>query len=304
MFLTEGSGKIRIGLTDPNQITFSRAQAQDMTMTPSFLTNTLTTGTAVVLQANNDITISSPITASGSAGALTLCAGRSALIHENITTSNAPLTIVANDLLANGVVDSYRDAGNAALSVANGVMINTGTGNLTLSLLDGAGKTNAGSGNVTIGDGAILECSGSGMMTVLAQENDITLGDSALLQTAHGDLFLSAGVEISASGLATIGIIGTGELFLVSDALFPSPPTFGSGGVDLPQATLTTGGGRLLIYTAERSLNSMPATINGVAYVPGTEFVTSTTEKWETYYPDSSGVPFTIFYKNGAPVVP
>lgn len=52
-------------------------------------------------------------------------------------------------------------------------------------------------------------------------------------------------------------------------------------------------------YTSQRMLNTVPANINGVAYVPGPEFVNSAIEKWGTYYPNSSGIPFTIFYKEG-----
>ncbi len=303
-FVTEGSGVMRVGLQSPNQIDFSRAQAQDMTITPSFLTDTLNTGTAVTLQANNNITISSPITSSPGAGALTLSAGKSALIDANINTANAPLTITANDLLSSGVVDAYRDPGDATLSVANGVTIDTGTGSLTLSLLNGAGKTNAGSGDLTIGDNATLQCSGSGAMTLTAQENNITLGNNALLQTVDGTITLSAGVSITGSNPFTLQTTGTGELILITDALFPTAPLFGNGAASFPLATLTTAGGRLLIYTSQRSLNTVPATINGTPYVPGPEFVDSVTEKWGTYYPNSSGIPFTIFYKQTSAVPP
>jgi hypothetical protein len=96
----------------------------------------------------------------------------------------------------------------------------------------------------------------------------------------------------------TIEVTGSGGITLISDNLYLTAPSFGSGGVSLDGAELLTNGGKLLIYTSERSLNNLPARINDVAYVPGPEFVDSITEKWGVYYPSSSGVPFTIFYKN------
>ncbi len=298
-FFGEGTGKVRAGIFHPNQMTFLRAEAQTMTITPAFLTTTLNTGTAVVLQSNNDLTVSSAISCSPGAGALTLRAGRSALIDADITTGNAPLTVVANDLLSSGVVDAFRDVGNATLGIGNNVTINTGTSSLTLSLLDGAGKTNTGSGNLTIGNNATLQCSGSGIMNVTAQENSIILGNNALLQTVNGNLLLSAGRDITDASPVTMKTTGTGELTLIVDALFPTAPGFGNRKIDLSQAVLSTGGGKLLIYTSQRSLNTAPAVINGVPYVPGPELVDSITEKWGVYYPNSSGIPFTIFYKTG-----
>src|SRR5262249_12002057 len=107
---------------------------------------------AVVLQASNDITVNSPITVSagGQGGALTLQAGRSILINANITTDNGVLTLIANDQLANGVVDSQRDPGNAVIAMAAGTALNTGSGALTVELRDAAGLTNRDSGAIPL----------------------------------------------------------------------------------------------------------------------------------------------------------
>jgi len=64
-FLTEATGRLSIGLAEPNQFTYARAQAQTVTLTPDFLTATLNTGTGVVLQASNDITVDDPIAVPG-----------------------------------------------------------------------------------------------------------------------------------------------------------------------------------------------------------------------------------------------
>ena len=151
-FVTEGTGRVTIGLTDPNQFRYARGQAQTVTLTPAFLTATLNTGTDVVLQASNDITVDDPIrvSAGGKGGALTLQAGRSILVNSNISTDNGALTLIANDTLANGVVDSQRDPGNAAVIMAPGTALDTGTGPLAIELRDGAGRTYTSSRGINL----------------------------------------------------------------------------------------------------------------------------------------------------------
>jgi hypothetical protein len=103
-FVAAAIGRVTVGLPDPNLFSYASGQAQSVTVTPQFLTNTLNSGTAVVLQASNDITVNDPITVSagGNGGALTLQAGRSLVLNANITTDNGALTLIANDELANG----------------------------------------------------------------------------------------------------------------------------------------------------------------------------------------------------------
>jgi hypothetical protein len=308
-FANEGTtGRIRVGMVSPDQLTFARAQAQTVTVTPSFITQTLNAGTALSLQANNDLTINSALTVnnpSGSGGNLTLSAGRSALINANITTDDGSLTIIGNEILSAGVVDSARDAGNATISIASGVTINTGAGNLILNLKDGAGKTNSGSGDLTLGANSTLQASGAGTVSLTAAVNNITLGTNSIVQSMNGNLQLNAGVAITAAGAATVRTTGSGTLILVVDTLFPTSPGIGTGNISAPSATFSTGGGFLRLFTAKQSLNSLPSTINGASYTPGTEFVNSSTEEWGIYYPNGDdGVPFKVFYKNTATPTP
>jgi hypothetical protein len=151
-FLAEGTGRLTAGFADPEQVSYALGQGQTITVTPEFLTRTLNAGTAIVLQASNDLTVNDPITvtANGQGGSLTLQAGRSILLNASISTDNGALTLIANDTAANGVVDADRDPGNAVIATADGVILNTGTGALTVELRDGAGLTNADSGTITL----------------------------------------------------------------------------------------------------------------------------------------------------------
>jgi hypothetical protein len=210
---TGGVGFVLVGLGVGAQTYFTRAEGQSMTIQPSFITDNLASF-FVDLQTNNDFTLSSSLTFTQS-GTLTIQAGRSVAINANVTLLQTPLTVVANDLLASGVVDADRDAGNAALNVASGVTINTGTGNLSLSLLNGAGKTNSGSGNVDIGSSAVLQCSGTAQMTLLADVNDVVLNTGVLVQTDTGNLTITAGGSLVIGDSVTVQPTGVGaELIL------------------------------------------------------------------------------------------
>jgi len=136
-----------------NPLTFNNNSGSKSTLTAASITTLLNAGTAVTLQANNDITLSTTLTANntgGDGGALTLQAGRSILLNDSITTDNGSLALTANETRANGVVDAYRDAGAAIITMADGKTINAGTGAVSISLADGAGKTHADSGAITL----------------------------------------------------------------------------------------------------------------------------------------------------------
>jgi len=106
-------------------------------------------GTDITLQANNDITwlAGSAINASGGNGNLTLQAGRSVALNSNVTMGGT-LGVVANAGTGAGVVNAYRNAGAATITVANGTTINAG--NVNLKIDTGAGQTNSDSGAITV----------------------------------------------------------------------------------------------------------------------------------------------------------
>ncbi len=141
-----------IAITDPNDLTYAFGEGQTITVPPAFITNALDAGTNVTLQANDDITITSPIVEvpTGSAGSLTLEAGRSIVLDASIDTAGGNLSLVANDSVADGVVNSQRDPGDADITMAPGATLTTGTGTLSVDLENSTDKTNNSSGAVTL----------------------------------------------------------------------------------------------------------------------------------------------------------
>jgi hypothetical protein len=164
-------------------------------------------GTPVTLQASNDITISSAITGTNSAGHLTLQAGRSILINANITTGGANLTLKANETLASGVVDVQRDTGAASINMASGTTINAGTGSITMSLGAGTGLTNNTSGDVTLrtltAASVSVINSGNTSGSSITANNNITASNSVRLEADYGSVTV-AGNAMAAGGSAVM----------------------------------------------------------------------------------------------------
>jgi len=106
----------------------------DSTIDPSAITYITNQGSAVELQANNDITVNTAITTTptiAAGGSITLKAGRSILLNANITTGNGDITLTANDPSANL---TYRESGAAEITMAAGTSINAGTGTVSITM--------------------------------------------------------------------------------------------------------------------------------------------------------------------------
>ena len=149
VFTGATAGQVLIGT--PGNIGFDTGSGQTMRFNPSGISATLAGGTAVTLQASNDITVNSNITVAGTTGgALTLQAGRSIALNANISSANGNINLIANDTAASGVVSAQRSAGAGSITMANGTTLDAGTGNVNITLRDGAGITNTGVGNITL----------------------------------------------------------------------------------------------------------------------------------------------------------
>jgi hypothetical protein len=207
---TNAGAAYAISLDTPvslTQLTFGNNPSQSVTIAPSAITAITNTGTDVVMQANNDITVKDAITTNsltGRGGGLTLEAGRSLLIDADITTDNGNLTLIANQTAANGVSNSDRDPGNAVISVAPGVTLNSGRGDTVITLNTGTGLSNNSSGDITLGD----VIAGS----LLVENNGLNGGN---IDTSAGTLNTSSssgdggGITLTADGNITTGSIDT-----------------------------------------------------------------------------------------------
>jgi hypothetical protein len=258
-FSTDGGGRVTVGLTDPSLLTYARAEGLTLTITPDFLTSTLNTGTAVVLQASNDITVNDPIvvSADGHGGALTLQAGRSILLNASITTDNGALTLIANDRLASGVVDADRGPGPAVIAMACGTTLDAGSGALTVELRDGAGLTNPDSGAIT------LQAVVAGSISV--QNNGPSAGSDVVLgpvTTAGPQSYSSAnGTTLVTADLAAGGstIAFSGAVFLSAGVALGAggdAVTFADGTV-VPDTGLVSAGGGLALSSGVTFLASL-----------------------------------------------
>jgi len=221
------------GAASPSAQTYAAFIGQSVTVRPGDIALLLGQGTAVTLQASNDITLSAALVAdpvSASSGTLTLQAGRSILLNANVTTGNGNLNLYANDLLANGVVDADRAAGSATVTMGAATSINAGTGAVSIDLRDGTGKTNTASGDISLGS---------------ITAGSITAVNNGL---SAGNVVLNAGATLSASG--------TGNAITLAAA---SGGNFvnnsGAGALSAPA-------GRWLVYSKDPSLD----TRGGLAY--------------------------------------
>jgi filamentous hemagglutinin family protein len=218
--------------------TFSATPGSDVTITPASIVAITNTGTALVLQANNDITLnpSSDIvtSAGGAGGAVTLQAGRSVVLNSSITTDNGAMTIVANERTANGVIDANRDPGVATITMAAGKTINAGTGNISLTLNDGAGLTNSTSGNIVL---ASLTTSG-----IVSVQNIGPTAGSGIVASDPSQIVTAGSAAFDVNGAGGGGGIGTGAA-PINVAVGSIAARAGTGGdfFDSPALGLTIG---------------------------------------------------------------
>ena len=177
---------------------FSESAALSVTLTPVDILALLSLGTDVTLQANNDLTLTDGLTvnnALGAGGNITLQAGRHVNLNASIVSDDGNISITAGDTNADG---GNRDAGIAALSMADGVSLNAGSGNITLIM----GDNNGGAINVetltTTGDVLVRNEGNSGSADILRVSADslITAGSLAMLTTEAGAAIGSSGSPI------------------------------------------------------------------------------------------------------------
>ena len=164
--------------------TFDANAAGNVTLTPDSLTAILNTGTAVDLQANNDITLAAGsnivTSAGGTGGTLALQAGRSILLNSNITTDNGNFSASAGDI---GAAPLHTDSGTPTLTLGGGTTLNVGSGTATLTATNGNINLN---GNITAAAAGSAVVAASGYLNVSGAVNvgTFTLGGGTWNQVA------------------------------------------------------------------------------------------------------------------------
>ncbi len=137
------AGQVRIGT--PGNIFFANGLGQTMTFHPSNLADTLASGTNVILQASNDITLETGtniLVSGNNGGSLTLQAGRNITLNSSIFTDNGNFTAIAGDPNA---LPFDRDSGIPLFTLGSGATINAGTGKVILAAIGGNFINNTGS---------------------------------------------------------------------------------------------------------------------------------------------------------------
>lgn len=205
----------------------------EATVNPAAITAITNTGTAVRLQATNDITVNSPILTNnvrgGIGGALTLQAGRSVNLNANIATDNGNLEIKGNTPLPPNL-DFVRDPGNGGINVNNGVTLNAGAGNIILDAGDGGNLSIMGAVvqglNVTLTAGGriiqdalgsvranmLTTTSGAAGTTLPGANEVVNLGatQSGGEVTFHNTQTLNLNAPLMAGGNVVLSAQGTG----------------------------------------------------------------------------------------------
>ncbi len=198
---------------------FGDTPGADVTITPTALVDILAGGTAVELQANNDITVSSAIlvSAGGAGGDLTFRAGRSILINAGITTDGGNFTAVANEFLSGGVVDAFRDPGDAVITFGPGGFIDAGSGFASLRIVAGDDKSFFDSGAMTIGSitasSIVLQNQG------VTGNRAVTLDTGALLTASSGGdaVLIESDIFTNSAGAGVFNLTGGGRFLIYSN---------------------------------------------------------------------------------------
>jgi hypothetical protein len=292
------------------------------------VTPTTTGANSVSIRDGGDLTIGSGADVGGAAtfvsgGSITqsgpLTVGGTTTLQVSGPTSDINLSDSGNDLtgavnVGNTAVhdlaltNTHAGTGFAipAMSISNLVNIDvngsiTQTGALTsapqafYTARGGNPITLENAANQLAGNQRFMVVGGAGNVSVVA---DGDLGLAAGI--TPGNLKAVAGGRITIPTGSPVTVGGSATLVTDADAVAPA---IGTGGVTIPSSALTSGG-PLAIYTAKRSQNTIgaPTTLNGSAFTPGTEFVDTAREVWNTRFPaGTASNPYTIFYEEAAP---
>ena len=192
-------------LLDPKNLTVTNTSAYK---------TTLESGANVTLRASNDITINASLDTTsdtGSSGYLSLIAGRSILINQDLKIKGG-LKLVANNsnFTHADVKASERDTGDALITVATGKTLSGGDKDLTIKMLNGdstLANNKRYAGRITIwkADGKRVSIVHLGTMGSGSSASDITILNGGKITSTATDLVAGdVGIELRANSFTNL----------------------------------------------------------------------------------------------------
>jgi filamentous hemagglutinin family protein len=263
-FPSESPGVVRVGIYNPNQLDYTRAQGQTITTTSGFIATTLNKGTNVTLQATNSITFNSALNYN-TAASLTL---QSPLINlnNNITSTSGMMELDGNVFLGQDVTIDTTAGGTAPSG--NSVTFNGAIeGNKSLHVQAG------GSGTITFT---------SSVGAVQPLTNLLAIGNNVVIQ---GNMQVSGG-----------------SIKIVADSLLGLPSSNALSQLILGPG-VSIQGNSVGFWSQRRENNQIDPSvrINGSSFVSNLLNVNSSQEVWDVAYPNGTIDPnapfFTFFYR-------
>ena len=275
IIVTTGGGAV----LSSDALAFTTNFSGSSTIDPSTITAVTDLGTAVTLQANNDIVVSNSITSnnlSGVGGTLIFQAGLSITVNADIFSDNGDVSFKVNDE-AVGVAgqSAYRSSGVASLS--NNNHINAGTGSVSISMgtqsTSGAISTGqitannftithngttpgAVTGKIDLGQSAItndLNIITTSARNVVNTAGTVTVGNSANINTTGGDVTLTTpttNINMLRVNAANVTINNTNAIQVGTTVATGNLTIRASGDLTLvPGATLTATAGDIALST-------------------------------------------------------
>ena len=257
---------------------FGTVPGNNVSIDADVITSVTNSGVAVTLQASNNITVDEAVitnNASGNGGNLTLQAGHSILVNADIVTDNGNLTLVANETLANGVVDAQREAGAAVITFTS-ASVNAGSGTVNITMSGGGpGKTNPNTGDITLGGitAATLNVTNAGPDSAtshIALNGTLTISGATSVNSGGGAVNLAA--NLSTDVLSITGALNhtAGTLSVTSGSISGLYDFSSSGGLSIGAGTLTLNGG--MDWSGSGTISGVNSTLSRLS-IPGGDTV-------------------------------
>jgi len=205
---------------------FLEQEASDVTIPVAEIVRVLESGTAVTLQANNDISLLVSLVVSqplGSGGHLTMQAGRAIKLDGSIITDDGDLTLIANSPSA---LSAHRDPGDAKVEMKDGTALNVGTGRLFIQVQNGEGLAFRDASyialeNIIAGSVFFSTMGGTGSDVILNERVALSSSDVASVIVANNDVTLNGTIAASCepSCDAASIVIRSGRSILINNRI-------------------------------------------------------------------------------------